>query len=891
MTRAISRDSFHELKQYLGVHLQQGRVILDSDWNEGQDIMAALARRLGQDGFRDGVLREGFEIQPAIGGPSNPNYASSYFQGGRPLLQQFPGGPAFDRLDSMDGWALSGAGRLRTSRDRTFDGTSFLRLTEHTGTVQITRTLTSAVDLSTMQFASFRFRLNQSFAPPPTPLPGTASFFLEDTSGNRNVYKLTGLWGAKDLWTPYGALPLDLRFSIVDLDLVPCYVGQAYTSGMVCIGATGAGPTWTLLSGSLPSGVTVVADVNNGQYATLSGTPGAGTAGTYNFTVKATQGGLTATRAFTLRVQAPPQFPQPFNSTTLYNNLKSFWEIVKARTSKPNNGGTAANLAAIKKYGFEVFQANPALIWDFGALYVGNRSQANTQANNNFVISGPRQAQLAAIAQEGMFEAADTNPAAITIGLGLLQNATDPTRARSPRAYVNGLPCVQPADVLYRDQADPNDPPLAPPTDGNVRKDLVYLDVWCEPVTYVEDPELREIALGGPDTATRKRIRQRVRVAQGGAVPTDSGVGRGTLATEGSYTDTVNRLYLVEVDTGGDIGTAKLRWSEDNGSTIQRVIETIAPGATRVKVEDATAFRPGDFLLIRKEFAEERHQISSVSGNAITLQEPVGTSGFALAERPKVQRWNAFQVAVTADTNDPLISSAIPLSSGVNVRIGGRALRKGDFWTFRARYLAGDDASGINPVTRIEALDYQPPQGVLHQYLPLGMIVRDPAAQEPGRITVFRDLRKRAGQVVLHQEIALSASAIGTTQVPLGAGPLGLTSSESMFLCVFTLGTFVSGSPVQLQLELKFFSNAAVDPNTSSTGQAGTVLTFVTVPIGSQNLTVFAVLGGTAFANEFPDEIVLARVAALTSNLGPTVDLVGSLQIIELKNQIPSLNL
>ena len=33
MTRAISRDSFDELKQYIGVHLQQGRVILDSDWN------------------------------------------------------------------------------------------------------------------------------------------------------------------------------------------------------------------------------------------------------------------------------------------------------------------------------------------------------------------------------------------------------------------------------------------------------------------------------------------------------------------------------------------------------------------------------------------------------------------------------------------------------------------------------------------------------------------------------------------------------------------------------------------------------------------------------------------------------------------------------------------
>ena len=44
MTRAISRESFDELKNYLGVYLQQGRPILDADWNENQDIAVAALR-------------------------------------------------------------------------------------------------------------------------------------------------------------------------------------------------------------------------------------------------------------------------------------------------------------------------------------------------------------------------------------------------------------------------------------------------------------------------------------------------------------------------------------------------------------------------------------------------------------------------------------------------------------------------------------------------------------------------------------------------------------------------------------------------------------------------------------------------------------------------------
>src|SRR5712692_1650416 len=53
----------------------------------------------------------------------------------------------------------------------------------------------------------------------------------------------------------------------------------------------------------------------------------------------------------------------------------------------------------------------------------------------------------------------------------------------------------------------------AAPADG--RTDLVYLIAWDQPVEAIEDSELFETALGGPDTATRIRPMRRVMLATG----------------------------------------------------------------------------------------------------------------------------------------------------------------------------------------------------------------------------------------------------------------------------------------------------------------------------------------------------------------------------------------
>jgi hypothetical protein len=113
--------------------------------------------------------------------------------------------------------------------------------------------------------------------------------------------------------------------------------------------------------------------------------------------------------------------------------------------------------------------------------------------------------------------------------------------------YVGGMRAHLIDSVQYSNQPDwhdkgPEDPdwvdlstlPNSPPVD-----EFVYLSLREQEVSAVEDPELKDVALGGPDTAQRTRLLQRiVRVACNG---TDCGTGLSAAEThwqsEGLYFD------------------------------------------------------------------------------------------------------------------------------------------------------------------------------------------------------------------------------------------------------------------------------------------------------------------------------------------------------------------
>src|SRR3954468_8499559 len=200
-----------------------------------------------------------------------------------------------------------------------------------------------------------------------------------------------------------------------------------------------------------------------------------------------------------------------------------------------------------------------------------------------------------------------------TIGRGrmyvdglLAENHGDGAPDREP---VRGEPRFD-KDTPYDEQ--PYLGTLPPPPLGSAPDELVYLDVWQRERTYVEDPSMLEPALG-VDTATRVQTVWQVK-----RLELDDGDGMGcedawdsyapwqqvirpsdarlssdavkppdpadpcAVAPVGGYRGLENRLYRVEIHDGGAPGSATLKWSRDNGSVVQPVVE--APAATVLRL-------------------------------------------------------------------------------------------------------------------------------------------------------------------------------------------------------------------------------------------------------------------------------------------------------------------
>src|SRR6185295_7819366 len=90
--------------------------------------------------------------------------------------------------------------------------------------------------------------------------------------------------------------------------------------------------------------------------------------------------------------------------------------------------------------------------------------------------------------------------------VGVTGDGSDLTLAAG-RLYVDGVLLELLADTTYSGQLASLDPALAaapkpalPSASGTY---FVYADAWQRHVTALEDPAIRETALGGPDTATR----------------------------------------------------------------------------------------------------------------------------------------------------------------------------------------------------------------------------------------------------------------------------------------------------------------------------------------------------------------------------------------------------
>lgn len=355
------------------------------------------------------------------------------------------------------------------------------------------------------------------------------------------------------------------------------------------------------------------------------------------------------------------------------------------------------------------------------------------------------------------------------------------------RYYVDGILCENEQTCSYAKQPDytlPQGDPLlnelgkaAPSSPATAF--WLYLDVWERHITPIEDDRMREVALGGPDTATRAKVVWQVKALarpapanldppgalgkpcteplegltaiSGGRMAAELDPGEPSkdpcvVAPDARYRGAENQLYRVEVHRGnvadhGDSGgvTPTFKWSRDNGSVASAWLGT--EGHDLI-VASTRGFSAGAWIELSDDTKELRGEpgvlckLSSVDGNRLSVDPssvpPSASLAWAAGLRsPKIRRWDQ------AETDDiTLVDGAVPitqataaqphwidLEDGVRVQFGPGAdgkfqYRSGDYWLIPARVATGD----IEWPRTGDAADLLPPRGIEHHHAPLGWL-------------------------------------------------------------------------------------------------------------------------------------------------------------------------
>ncbi|HEX7048863.1 MAG TPA: DUF6519 domain-containing protein [Longimicrobiales bacterium] len=714
MKTDISKLSFDELKQDLGVYLQMGRVQLDSDWNEQAELWLRRLQRQGADTAGTGSPNHGFRVDVRI------------------LL---------DALDSREGWAAEPAlgDPVPQPFIDYFDHRTGVGSLSVEGAVALVRALERPLDLSGL--AEVVIAVKGAFA------AGECVFFLGQGGTRAELTTVEDAAGV-DGWRIFRADPTTLSASI-DLAAVDAY------------GFTGLNKaeryTFDSVRVDLPIREPLVAMGSARDFDATAPAPGVVPEVTIHDDDRIWRStALRVTRASAIAYALPA-----------VRDLRPVRRLVVA--ARTVGGGAPTydlTLVDATTGAQEVTLAGPAVTnadgWEI-------RSYALPQTGIDW-------SQVASVRWDGLDSTATYLFAPVLIEMALDGNLVimggDGTAEGAGRFYGDGLAAVKASHETYFNQRDlpaPDPAPLAPPADGMCRADLAYLDLWERPVTYIEDPELREIALEGPDTTTRTRLVAQVRLLTGTEVPSGGAepepplaafhalpaTGGGTLTTKdnpaavldpcadpcepavvGTFVGEENRLFRVEIHEAGGIGaagapgTARFKWSRENAAVACPLIVNADAGTLSVRVEQPELFRVGDLIEIgddlddlitgphtdRRQTRGELRRITAIDleGRLLSWEEatapdpafhaPLGRD-YRLAYHAKVRRWDGILDATPGD---------IVLDDGVVIELGGADMIPGDFWVFTTRVA---DRS-------VERLIEAPARGIRHRYYELAVIRR-----------------------------------------------------------------------------------------------------------------------------------------------------------------------
>ncbi len=297
------------------------------------------------------------------------------------------------------------------------------------------------------------------------------------------------------------------------------------------------------------------------------------------------------------------------------------------------------------------------------------------------------------------------------------------------RAYVDGILVENDADVAFSQQ--PHILPKPGPKITTSGVYLLYLDVWQRHIIALDDKEIREVALGGPDTATRVQTIWQAKVHRLGNVgqnfncsdeakpwpaastgklaarthPESVPIDPCEVGTGGGYKRLENQLYRVEVHKGSGVtGGPTFKWSRDNGSVVVAISEfNVDSDSEKIKVtslgrDSVLGLHELDWVEVvddAKELAGEPGtiaQIQKIDPEQLVITLSTSATGFDINGHPKLRRWDTRPEQTNAEFSITIPSGNdgfIPLEGGVEVKFETGTFRTGDYWLIPARTIPG----------------------------------------------------------------------------------------------------------------------------------------------------------------------------------------------------------
>lgn len=294
------------------------------------------------------------------------------------------------------------------------------------------------------------------------------------------------------------------------------------------------------------------------------------------------------------------------------------------------------------------------------------------------------------------------------------------------RIYVDGILCELEADATYTKQTLYPNAAIADKIvgeNGEIQSGryLVYLDVWQRHITAIEDPEIREIALNGADTATRTQTVAQVKLAPlenhnkwqtflSNKQRRTAGI-KASKAPNSSIVD--NNLYRIEIHQSGIIGEATFKWARNN-ATIVSEIESIKGNIITISPKNYEMWQssqPDQWI----EIIDEARELTGKPGTLVRLEQVFDNKlvcdisrVFDAPKKPlledtedsetrklRVRRWD-----YTSDTTDTTNSGGIPTTlqwlqlgdEGIQIKFGKDKdedkepfYETGDYWLVPTR--------------------------------------------------------------------------------------------------------------------------------------------------------------------------------------------------------------